>query len=211
MKILLVSDVEHEAFYTPQVRSLCEDVELVISCGDLPAPYLEYILTMLDVPLLYVPGNHDRPRETGEGRWISGPEGGISVDGRVVDVKLPGRATVRVAGLGGSMFYGGTSNQYTERQMRRRAARLARRLMRDRVLRRRSLDILVTHAPPLGIHDGKDRCHTGFGAFLRLIRRYRPRWLVHGHVHPSYGYDTEDRLIGGTAVLSVYGRRFLEI
>jgi len=39
------------------------DVELVLSCGDLPYYYLEYIVSMLNVPLLYVHGNHDAPPE----------------------------------------------------------------------------------------------------------------------------------------------------
>jgi uncharacterized protein len=35
------------------------EIELILGCGDLPYPYLENLLTFLNVPLMYVPGNHD--------------------------------------------------------------------------------------------------------------------------------------------------------
>ena len=73
--------------------------------------------------------------------------------------------------------------QYTQREMSLRAARLMARLLLHRLSKGRWLDILITHAPPLGIHDGKDRCHTGFRAFLWFMERCRPRYLLHGHTH----------------------------
>jgi predicted phosphodiesterase len=35
--------------------------DLMISCGDLPAYYLDYLVSKLDVPLYAVHGNHDTP------------------------------------------------------------------------------------------------------------------------------------------------------
>ena len=35
------------------------DVDLLISCGDMPSVYLEFITSVLNVPLFYVRGNHD--------------------------------------------------------------------------------------------------------------------------------------------------------
>ena len=58
MKILAVSDIVMERIYSPKIRSLFPDVDLVIGCGDLPQNYLEYILTVLDKPAYYVNGNH---------------------------------------------------------------------------------------------------------------------------------------------------------
>ena len=51
MKILSISDVVIPFIYSAQVRSLFADVDLVVSCGDLPYTYLEYIISMLDIPL----------------------------------------------------------------------------------------------------------------------------------------------------------------
>lgn len=210
MRVLLVSDVVREIIYSPQIRTLCEGVELVLSCGDLPYPYLEYIVTMLNVPLLYVPGNHDRPTYTADGRTVTCPEGSVDLDGRVQDFTVAGRHLI-VAGLGGSMFYGGGHHQYTEREMRRRVRRMAPRLFWNRLTKGRAVDVLITHAPPEGIHDGDDVAHRGFHAFLVFMRRYKPKRLFHGHVHPSYGYDTKPRVYRGTEVRNIYGYELVEL
>ena len=58
MKILLVSDVECPALWDHFRPDRVEGVELIISCGDLKHEYLEFLVTMINKPLLYVPGNH---------------------------------------------------------------------------------------------------------------------------------------------------------
>jgi Icc-related predicted phosphoesterase len=210
-KALVVSDVVSEVLYTPEVRTIASGVELILSCGDLPAAYLEYIVTMLDLPLFYVPGNHDRPTYRADGRLVEGPEGGRPLDGRVEVFRGADGQDVVLAGLGGSMFYGGTTNQYTERQMWGRMLRMAPALWRVRLRRGRAVDVFVTHAAPFGIHDGADPSHHGFRSFLSFMRRYRPGLMVHGHVHPSYGYDTKPRCYGATLVRSVYGYALMEV
>jgi len=211
MRVLVVSDVAEEALYSPAVGQVAAGVEAVLSCGDLPFPYLEFILTMLGVPLLYVAGNHDRPTFTADGRVVTRPEGGTSIDGRAVRLRTSGDRTLLVAGLGGSMSYSGSPNQYTEGEMVRRAARLAPRLVLNRLRHGRALDILVTHAAPMGIHDGEDLCHRGFVALRRLICAARPRYAFHGHVHPSYGRDQSPVRIGETLVMSVWGHRVVDV
>ena len=59
MKILAVSDEVVERLYSLCSSGHFSDVELILGCGDLPYPYLENLLTFLNIPLLYVPGNHD--------------------------------------------------------------------------------------------------------------------------------------------------------
>ena len=211
MKVLAVSDAVTEALFSEGIREHCAGVELVLACGDLPSDYLEYIVTMLNVPLLYVLGNHDRPRESADGDLIEGPQGGRNVDGRIVRIRSRSGGEVRVAGLEGSMFYNGGRHQYTESQMCAKALRLAPKLLASRLTSGRPLDVLITHAAPHGIHDGQDPCHRGFRAFAALMRRFGPRYLIHGHVHPSYGYDARPRVFGRTTVLSVYGYKLLEI
>ena len=48
-------------------------------------------------------------------------------------------------------------------------------------------DILVTHAPLAGFHDGDDLCHKGFEAFRELLEKYQPKYFIHGHMHMNYG------------------------
>jgi len=210
MRVLVVSDAVAEILHSAKLRSHCEGVGLILSCGDLPIDYLEYLVTLLNVPLLYVHGNHDRPWELPNGRMIQGARGGRDIDERMVCIESDAGRELCVAGLEGSPFYSGGAYQYTQREMQRKASRLRRRLRVHRV-RRRSLDVLLTHAAPKGVHDGEDRAHQGFEAFNRLVRAVEPRFLIHGHVHPSYGYDTKPRVLGRTTVISVYRYAFLEI
>ena len=54
--------------YGDRLPSLNPD--LVIGCGDLPFDYLEYLVSRLDVPLLYVPGNHDASLVPPDMTWM---------------------------------------------------------------------------------------------------------------------------------------------
>jgi Icc-related predicted phosphoesterase len=88
-----------------------------------------------------------------------------------------------VAGLGGSMLYNRGENQYTNFQMNLEILKLIPALLINRIFRGRFLDVLLTHAAPLGIHDKEDPCHRGFKAFLWFMRAFKPKYLVHGHIH----------------------------
>ncbi len=204
-KLLLVGDEVSRALERVLPGETCRDVSLILSCGDLPYDYLEYLVDALDAPLLYVHGNHDRP-VVAEERLIEAPRGCVDVEGRVVATK-----GLIVAGLGGSPRYlPSGEHQYTEREMRWRLGRLGPRLWWNEVRQGRALDILLTHASPRGIHDGNDPAHQGFAAFVRLMERWRPRYLIHGHSLPRPGFPTRTRY-EGTEVIHVRGYRFLEV
>jgi Icc-related predicted phosphoesterase len=94
-----------------------------------------------------------------------------------------------IAGLGGSMRYNRGENQFTEFQMYLEIFKLIPRLICNRLFRGRWVDILLTHAPPKGIHDKNDKCHWGFKSFLWFMKTFKPRYLVHGHIHL---YDLSD-------------------
>jgi hypothetical protein len=214
VRVLAVSDEVDEALAADP--GAARTAELILACGDLPFEYLDRLMNALDVPLAFVPGNHDRDvsgfRSARNGLTLRAglpatppwPDGAVNADGRVVDV-----AGLRVAGLGGCLRYGAGPNQYTDRQQARRALRL-RGAARWRRRDGRGVDVLLTHAPPRGLGDGEDAAHRGFTALHPLVGALAPTALLHGHVHP-YGARVEPGLLGGTTVYNVTGWHLLDI
>jgi Icc-related predicted phosphoesterase len=207
-RILAIADEIDEALYSDRLYERRPD--LIVSCGDLPFDYLENLVSRTDVPLLYVPGNHDPDLHpdvhmtTKSTAQDPAPTGCDNTDGRVVAA-----SGLWLAGLGGSLRYNLGPNQYTQFEMRLRALRLEMRL-RWRRARGAGLDVLVTHAPPLGCGDLPDQAHTGFAALHRLVRTFKPRLLIHGHVHPD-GPLKSDLRIGETLVVNAVPRRLIEL
>jgi calcineurin-like phosphoesterase family protein len=210
-RILAIADEVDEGLYTDKLARLRAD--LVLSCGDLPFDYLEYIVSRLDVPLVYVPGNHDAELRSSDPNWTPlgtdaperGPLGCVNADGRVVVA-----AGLRVAGLGGSMRYRHGPNQYTDAQMRWRALSLAVRVRLNPFRAARKVDVLLTHAPPLGWGSRDDLAHRGFAAFVPLVKDVAPKVLIHGHLHP-YGRGKPERYLGKTEVVNAVPLRLIEI
>lgn len=199
MKILGLSDKVVPYIYSEQLKETHPQIELVFGCGDLPASYLEYVLTVLNVPLVWVPGNHDRDD-------IKVP-GAIAADGRLLRVR-----GLRVLGFGGSRRYKPRGrHQYSEQEMRLRIARHLPHLLWDRLRSGRGFDVLLTHSPPYGIHDADDRAHTGFRAFLTLMRWFRPRLMLHGHKHVVRNLEPTDSEFHATRVVNVYPQRQLTL
>ena len=196
MKIFVMSDVESKYIWEHFPKEKFRDVDVVISCGDLHPEYLTYVETMTNVPLLYVHGNHDEKYSR------IPPEGCECIEDRIVRI-----GGVRFLGLGGSMKYRSGEHQYTEQQMRRRIRRLWWKLLWNR-----GFDVLVTHAPMAGFHDGTDLCHQGFRSLRRLIDRYHPKYFLHGHIHMNYGMQSprEDKY-GSTTVINCYRTHFIEL
>lgn len=210
MRILAVSDHVTESLYSPSAAERLGRVDVVVGCGDVPYYYLEYLMTMLGAPLVYVHGNHDPLAEFcgPDGRAVkSGPDGGENIHLRSECVN-----GVLMAGLEGSILYRPSdAYQYTQTQMWLRAGTLAARLAPNRLLKGRCMDVLVTHSPPFGIHDGQDRAHEGFRSFLRLMRVCRPMYLLHGHVHRGQGSGPSVTRYGDTTVINVYPHRIVEV
>ena len=215
VRVLAVSDVVEEGLLADlgPVRG----TELIVACGDLPFDYLGHLMNGLDVPLVFVPGNHD-PDLSGYRMSRAGltlragmpvrapwPAGAVNAEGRIVDV-----GGLRVAGLGGCRRYGSGPNQYSDRQQARRARSLARRARLCRARDGRRVDVLLTHAPPRGVDDGADPAHQGFAALNALIARLRPAVALHGHVYPAAEAD-QGRRLGETIVRNVTGRHLLDI
>lgn len=218
VRVLAIADEVDHSLVGERLTRMRPD--LVVSAGDLPWDYIESVASAVDAPVVFVPGNHDPLVVTttlsrGGLHLDSGmpcdaprPVGAVNVDGLVVEV-----AGLRIAGLGGCVRYRPGPNMYSQREYHLRARRLAWRAHGGWGLRgrgRRDVDILLTHAPPLGLGDEDDGPHVGIEALHGLLERLHPTWLLHGHIHP-HGHARPDRRVGGTTVRNVVPVRLFEI
>lgn len=196
MKILFLSDEECPALWDYYVPGRLADYQLIISCGDLKASYLSFLVTMARCPVLYVHGNHDTRYDS------TPPEGCDCIDGRVVEYN-----GVRIMGLGGCLKYHPGEHQYTDRQMRGRILK-----MRWPIRKAGGVDILVTHAPAEGLGDSEDVAHWGFPSLRAFLDKYRPSYHVHGHVHMTYGQGIPRlQTYNETTIINAYERYALEL
>ena len=196
MKILIVSDEECPALWEYYVPGKLKEYDLIISCGDLKADYLSFLVTMARCPVLYVHGNHDGSYDQ------KPPEGCDCIDDRIVVYN-----GIRILGLGGCRRYHPGKHQYSEQEMRKRIRKL-----RFHLWRTGGVDIVVTHAPAKGLGDSEDPAHWGFEALRELLDKYQPKYMLHGHVHLRYGTDqTRERCHGNTTVINTTERYTLEI
>lgn len=221
MKILCVSDQIDPLVYSPNIRERYKDCELVISAGDLPMEYLDFIVSSLNKPLLFVFGNHNL-----EEFRLYHRTGALTSTGTHLPLKpLPPEAchgttyvgfkvhregNLLVAGVSGSIRYNAGLSQYTERRMLFKLLRMLPRLLVNKLKYGRFVDIFLTHAPPEGIHDKEDPCHRGFRCYLWFMRTFKPRFMVHGHIHL---YDMQDVRVSryfDTTVINAYSHHILD-
>ena len=196
MKILLLADTPDKALWDHLDKRRLEGVELVISCGDLPASYLSFLTCFTEAPVLYVHGNHDAEYES------KPPEGCVCIEDGVFAYK-----GLRLLGLGGSMRYKPGPYQYTDKQMARRARKL-----RWELKRAGGVDIVVTHAPMRGVGDAEDLCHRGFESLKALVEKYHPAVLCHGHVHKEYSFQFKrERDYEGTRVINAWTSYVIDV
>ncbi len=194
MKILLVSDKEDAYIWDHFDPVRFADIDFIISCGDMRAEYLSFLVTMINKPLYYVHGNHDKSYEQ------KPPEGCECIDGKLIVTN-----GLRILGLGGSMRYNPGPFQYTENEMNNRIHRLL-----PTIWRHRGIDIFVTHAPAKGINDGEDLCHHGYACFLRVLEKQKPRYFFHGHNHLDYQRIPRLSKAGATTVVNACGYYILD-
>jgi len=196
MKVLVLADVESKYYWDFFSKDKFEDIDLIISCGDLNADYLMFLVTLTNIPVLYVRGNHDY------GYDQKPPEGCVCIEETIFEYK-----GVRFLGLPGSMQYDCRGIQFTEKQMREKVRKLKFKLWKSK-----GFDVLVTHAPAFELNDGEDMPHRGFKVFRDLLDKYSPKYFIHGHVHLNYGlkYPRED-MYKDTKVINAYERYIIEI
>ena len=171
MRIMVMSDEEASYIWDHYNKEIFQDVDFILSAGDLKPEYLEYVVTLSSKPLFYIHGNHDEKYST------KPPEGCFCIEDDIVEYQ-----GIRILGLGGSMRYRKGLYQYNEKQMQWRIRRLWLKLRSYG-----GFDILLTHAPAAGFHDAEDLCHQGFAVFNELLEKYQPKYHIHGHIHMNYG------------------------
>ena len=214
MKILCVSDQVDPLVYSPRMRERFKEVDLVLSAGDLPPEYLGFITSMLNKDLVYVAGNHDLGELEAHGveRWSEDRPWAVSSVTGAADAGFRIRMVegLIILGLPGSMLYNSGVNQYSEFGMALRLALLTPRLLLNLLFRGRAADIVLTHAAPRGVHDRDDLCHRGFKCFLWLMRVFKPKWLVHGHIHLYDLADVRVSAYAETTVINAFGHWILD-
>ena len=196
MKLLLISDQIHEALYTYFQKERWQDVDLILSAGDLKASYLSFLVTLIEgAPLYYVRGNHDIYYEK------EPPLGCIDIHAKIMDYQ-----GLTILGLEGSRWYNGEGIQYREWGMKWNVLKLL-----PKILFKEKIDIILTHAPPFGLHDGKHIAHKGFKVYNYLLDKLQPRYFIHGHVHLSY--ERQQRIIKykNTKIINAFQYHVLEI
>jgi len=205
VKILAVADEVDARLYGHGGLAQRTRPDVVLGCGDLPPYYLDYLASKLNVPMYAIHGNHDAapPIEGSDGfarcgaSWIGGR--GVRSNGLLL------------AGFDGSLKYNDGAYQVSQGQMQAAVRGLVPWLLTNRVRYGRFLDVLITHAPPRGIHDAPDACHTGFDAFNWLIKVFQPRYHLHGHIHVYDRRTPTITRVGATEVVNVYPFRELAL
>ena len=200
MKILCVSDQIDPLIYTNSIKQRFADVDLILSAGDLPLDYLDFIISTLNKPLFFIMGNHHTDESENNSHGAT-----------YIDVRIKREAGLIVAGLGGSMRYNNGENQFSDFEMKIRILKLLPVLVFNRIFRGRYLDVLLTHASPLGIHDKEDKCHKGFKCFLWFIKVFKPKYLVHGHIHLYDLSEVRTTKYHDTLVINAYGHYLIDM
>lgn len=205
--ILAVSDEVDPLIYSPAIKDRYGNVDLVISCGDLPYDYLDYIISSLNCPMYFVHGNHDLVRKTADANPDSYPLGGVNLHGRITR-----NNELILAGVEGSILYNRKSPyQYSQGQFWNIVLGLVPNLFLNKLKYGRYLDIFVTHAPSAGIHDRSDWAHQGIKAFRWLVKTFQPECHLHGHIHLYRPDEIWESSFGSTRVINTFRSRLIQL
>jgi uncharacterized protein len=188
MKALVLAD--RPVPFDPAKLALQREVDIVITLGDLQPSWIEP-LERLRLPKVGVYGNHDEQPYLD---WF----GIDDLHLRRLDLDLG----LSFCGFEGCVSYLRGSGRMGPSYTQKEARRLIRKLP--------PADVLVCHCPPEGVNDDpSDPAHIGFTALRQWVDEHRPRWLLHGHVHPMPGSLTQR--VGDTRVVYVNGARVLDL
>ena len=150
MKILVISDEESKYLSEYYHENDLENVDLILSVGDLPYSYLETIKTNIKKPLFYVKGNHDIYKTS-------------LFDKELIEWKSIEVFGIRIIGIGCQKRNG---QILSEAEMRKKLKRLYRKNKHNT-----RVDIIISHYPALGIGDGQDTTHRGYQSIREFVNK----------------------------------------
>ena len=202
IKILSVSDLVMPSVFQPDFRSRFSGEDIIISCGDLPYDYLEYLVSTLNIPLFFVRGNHDISTRNFDFMVQPKPGGGEELHKRIVDYH-----GIILGGIEGSIKYKSGPFMYSQNEMWWYVFNLVPKMLMNKLMKGRYIDVFVSHAPPWSIHDQSDFAHRGIKAFKWLIQVFQPAYHIHGHIHVYKQNGCDDAILGKTKIINSYGLR----
>ena len=202
LKVLSVSDRIDSSLLDIDTYEEFKDVDLILSCGDLPYYHIENLFQLYEVPVLYVRGNHDPRVEYGKSGPLYGPRGAIDLHNRIVVMN-----DLIFAGFEGSLPYKEGPFLHSQSDMWRYVLGMVPRLLWNKLRYGRFLDVVLTHTPPRGIHDQETNVHGGYHAFRWLIKYFKPAYFFHGHIHVYTEDEIIETVVGKTKVINTYGHR----
>ena len=202
LKVLSVSDRIDSQLLEKETYEEFKDIDLILSCGDLPYYHIENLFQLYEVPVLYVRGNHDVRVEYGKSGPLYGPRGAIDLHNRVVVLN-----DLIFAGFEGSLPYKEGPFLHSQSVMWQYVLSMIPRLLWNKLLYGRYLDVVIAHSPPFGVHDKDSNIHGGYKAFRWLIKTFRPAYFFHGHIHVYTEDQTVESILGQTKVINTYGYR----
>lgn len=179
MRFLVLSDIHGRAIVAKWANRLAEEngVDAIIVLGDIvhfsPADWAEEFLSDLKYPVYAVPGNCDPPATM---EYIKKKASLLHLS----KVRLDGVTYIGFGGSNPTIFE--TPFEMDESEIREKLEPL---MEKDA--------IMVLHCPPRGKNDsimgGK---HVGSTAIEGLVKAYRPRAVLSGHIHEDRGAFEED-------------------
>lgn len=190
MKILCIADHKDPLIYSQSLKQRHGDVKFILGAGDLDLEFYGFIVSVLNKPLHFIFGNHNLKHLRNYQKLSVADYTRVGIENHkpsfgsnYIDTKIIKQSGLLIAGLGGCLRYNNGENQYTNFQMYIRVWKMIPKLLWNKLRHGRYLDILLTHAAPRGIHDQEDRCHLGFKAFTWFMKKFSPKYLIHGHIH----------------------------
>ena len=180
--------------------------------------YLEFIVSSLNKPLFFVFGNHNL---TALPYYHKNLGSSASLQ-TIAAIRSEGYGStylgfttrrengILFAGVSGSIRYNSDIGQYTEHQMKMQLLAMVPRLIYNKLRYGRYVDVFVAHAAPFGIHDRPDPCHVGFKCFLWFIKKFKPRYFLHGHIHLYDLQAPRVTVYENTTVINVFSNYLLE-
>ena len=232
MKILCLSDYVDPLIYNQNIKETFSDIDLIICAGDLPLDYIDFVVTMLNKPTYFIFGNHNlkefsyyhksardfgpsfdhdiNKSNYGHGGTYAGFKVISDKSLMITDSVTGKQRPLLIAGVSGTLEYNKGLNQYTEHQMKLKLLKLGPKLLINKIKYGTYLDIFLTHASPRHIHDKEDPCHKGFECYNWFIQKYKPAYMIHGHIHL---YDAREQRVtktGDTVVVNAYAHWVLE-